>query len=177
MLSQFLRQHPDSGTGSVEAIQVEIARHATGALKLIYVLTGDLASLRIPQTQPASRADGLWRHTCFEVFVRSSESPAYREFNFSPSGQWQASVFTDTRVGGLLEPAAEPQIECSFEPGRLTLHATIHPADLPPGNRLHLGLTAVIESGDGALSYWALQHAPGKPDFHHPDTFALELIS
>jgi hypothetical protein len=27
----------------------------------------------------------------------------------------------------------------------------------------------------GALSYWALRHPPGKPDFHHPAGFALEL--
>jgi hypothetical protein len=33
----------------------------------------------------------------------------------------------------------------------------------------------VIEEIDGALSYWALRHAPGKPDFHHRDAFALEL--
>ena len=25
------------------------------------------------------------------------------------------------------------------------------------------------------MSYWALAHPPGKPDFHHPDCFALEL--
>jgi hypothetical protein len=38
-----------------------------------------------------------------------------------------------------------------------------------------LGLSAVIEDLDGVLSYWALRHPPGKPDFHHPDTFALEI--
>jgi hypothetical protein len=33
----------------------------------------------------------------------------------------------------------------------------------------------VIEAADGSLSYWALRHPPGKPDFHHRDAFALEL--
>ena len=37
------------------------------------------------------------------------------------------------------------------------------------------GLSAVIEDPNGVLSYWALRHPPGKPDFHHPDTFALEI--
>ena len=32
-----------------------------------------------------------------------------------------------------------------------------------------------IEDEAGALSYWALRHPPGKPDFHHPAGFALEL--
>ena len=33
----------------------------------------------------------------------------------------------------------------------------------------------VIEEEDGTISYWALRHAAGKPDFHHPDGFAMEL--
>jgi hypothetical protein len=33
----------------------------------------------------------------------------------------------------------------------------------------------VVEEKDGLLSYWALNHPPGKPDFHHPDAFVLEL--
>jgi len=38
-----------------------------------------------------------------------------------------------------------------------------------------VALSAVIEAPDGALSYWALRHAPGKPDFHHAEAFALSL--
>ena len=41
--------------------------------------------------------------------------------------------------------------------------------------KLKLGLSAVIEGADGGLSYWALRHPPGKPDFHHPEAFVLEL--
>jgi hypothetical protein len=40
---------------------------------------------------------------------------------------------------------------------------------------LRLGLSAVIESCNGSLSYWALRHPAGKPDFHHADAFALGL--
>src|SRR3546814_10579152 len=39
--------------------------------------------------------------------------------------------------------------------------------------RFDLALSAVIEETDGTKSYWALRHPPGKPDFHHPDCFAL----
>jgi hypothetical protein len=34
----------------------------------------------------------------------------------------------------------------------------------------------VIEETNGAKSYWALKHPPGKPDFHHADGFVLELV-
>ena len=40
---------------------------------------------------------------------------------------------------------------------------------------LSLALAAVVEDEHGALSYWALKHPPGRPDFHHPDAFAAEL--
>jgi hypothetical protein len=33
----------------------------------------------------------------------------------------------------------------------------------------------VIEDADGSLSYWALAHPPGRPDFHHTEAFALDL--
>jgi hypothetical protein len=60
----------------------------------------------------------------------------------------------------------------------LELSAVIPSALLPPGPAdapLRIGLSAVIEDRDGSLSYWALRHPHGKPDFHHPDAFALEL--
>ena len=59
---------------------------------------------------------------------------------------------------------------------RLGLEAEISRDFLPPGNSLRLGLSAVVEDADGGLSYWALRHPPGKPDFHHTDAFALQLV-
>jgi hypothetical protein len=40
---------------------------------------------------------------------------------------------------------------------------------------LQLALSTVIEDARGTLSYWALTHPPGKPDFHHRDAFVLEV--
>ena len=49
-------------------------------------------------------------------------------------------------------------------------------ADAPDlAGALRLGASAVIETADGALSYWALAHPAGRPDFHHADGFALDL--
>ena len=38
---------------------------------------------------------------------------------------------------------------------------------------LMLGLSAILEEEDGTISYWALAHGAGRPDFHHPACFAL----
>ena len=103
------------------------------------------------------------------------DGPAYREFNFSPSGAWQAYAFRAYRAGGPLYPAPAPTIRLDLEPAEFRLTATLPAGLLPPGRQLQLGLSAVIEASDGSLSYWALHHPPGRPDFHHTDGFALQI--
>jgi hypothetical protein len=48
-------------------------------------------------------------------------------------------------------------------------------SDLDRNRRLRLAVSAVIEESDGRISYWALAHPPGKPDFHHADGFVVAL--
>ena len=48
-------------------------------------------------------------------------------------------------------------------------------ADEIKGRELRLAVCAVMENEQGRVSYWALAHPPGKPDFHHRDGFALRL--
>lgn len=171
--------HPDTpvaGHALQVAISVTISRAQDGALILAYRHHGDPARLRLPAPEPATRADGLWRHTCCEAFIAGADAPAYREFNLAPSGQWQAYGFRGYRDGGgELEMAAPPGIQCRVAPDGFTLEARLPAACLPPGSRLRLGLSVVLEDAAGGFSYWALRHAPGRPDFHHTDAFALEL--
>ena len=93
-----LHCHPDTPSPHVRAIRVEMDRLNDGGLAFRYSLTGDLEALRIPAQARAERADGLWRHTCFEAFI-GGDGAAYREFNISPAGHWQAYDFTDYRRG------------------------------------------------------------------------------
>jgi hypothetical protein len=167
--------HPATPATLVEDVRAMLDILPGGDLALSFRVTADPARLRVPPRAPSGRADGLWRHTCFEAFVAVPETLAYREFNFSPSGQWQVYAFHAYRAGGPLESALTPAITLELKPNGLNLHARIPSADLPPGDRLRLALSAVLEAADGSLSYWALRHPPGRPDFHHPDTFALEI--
>ena len=117
-------------------------------------------------------------HTCFEVFLHAGTAPRYLELNFSPSGQWAAYRFSAYRDGSEpLELEEPPRIEVRCEAGALELAASVRLPVLTGtvGRRLHLGLCAVVEDAAGGLSYWALRHAAGRPDFHHPETFALEM--
>jgi hypothetical protein len=174
-----LRPHPDSPCFAVTHIDVEVARPRAGRLVLSYVVTGAIGDVRMPPVMAAARSDELWRHTCFEAFVRASPGDAYYEFNVAPSTEWAAYRFDSYRSG--MRVAAEfgaLPIETQSSPDRYTLQASLQLdrlSDLPPEASWRLGLSAVIEDRSGRLSYWALAHPPGKPDFHHADCFAHEL--
>jgi hypothetical protein len=157
----------------VRAIEVEAERPAPAQLVLRYRLTGVTEALVLPP--PASgRADELWRTTCLEAFVQPRPGTAYTELNLSPSGPWAAYHFDDYRHDMTLADIAQPQTEVDRAADALTL-TTVCELDLRPLATWRLGMTAVIEDRAGGLSYWALAHPPGRPDFHNADCFALEL--
>lgn len=162
--------HPQSRAGAVRGIHAEAARTADGGLALRYRIEGDLERLRIPSPSAPAPGERLWEHSCCEAFVASAGAVDYREFNFSPSGAWAAYAFRSYRQG---EPwrVADPGIDVRRSGQALELRARV-PA---PPRKLSVALCAVIEDCDGVLSYWALHHPAGKPDFHRRDGFALEL--
>lgn len=173
-MPHFLKPHPDSRCDAVTAIGVGVSRREAGILVLSYEVTRASGDLRLPLTTAPARADELWRHTCFEAFVRPVSEAAYFEFNFAPSTQWAAYRFDGYRSGMRAAEVSPPRINVKSAAANLTLQAALDLDDLPPV-RWRLGLSAVIEEVSGRLSYWALVHPPGKPDFHHADCFAREI--
>lgn len=162
-----LTAHPARLPHSVVAVEVDADIRA-GVSVLVFRVTGVVPA--IPAPAAPARTDGLWQHTCFELFVKPAASEGYYEFNFSPSSQWAAYRFDGYREGMADLPLAPPAIE----PIEAGIRVTIDLGDLPAGP-WRVALTAVIEERDGTKSYWALNHPGGAPDFHHPDCFALEL--
>jgi len=161
--------HPQTPSAAVSGVGVRIVR-TRASLALEYAIEGRIEELRIPAPRSPRIGRELWKHTCCEVLVGRSGSPAYLEFNFSPSGEWAGYAFERYRNGAPFD-ASDPKIGVRSSPARLELDASIQ---VQPG-KLVLALSAVIEHLDGRISYWALRHPPGKPDFHHPQGFALEL--
>ena len=94
----------------VGKIDVQVESAATGILALAFVLQGDLAALRIPEEKPCRRVDELWQHTCFEAFLMTGDGPGYREYNFSPSGEWASYAFHDYRQAGTETDESAPAI-------------------------------------------------------------------
>lgn len=118
------------------------------------------------------RMDGLWRTTCFEAFAKSAGS-GYAEFNLSPSGEWAAYQFDSYRAGMASLDGSVQVDDVERATGVLEIRAILNWQGWPHATRL--ALSAVIEDVDGAISYWAVNHPSDKPDFHHPDSFVLDL--
>ncbi len=175
-MRQALTLHPQSRCSAATRIDVDIARPRSGHLVLRYVVTGRTRDLRLPAVATPARADELWRHTCFEAFVRPSPGAAYYELNFAPSTQWATYGFSGYRSGmRVANEVTAPLIEVQARDDSCTLQVALDLERLPNDTAWRLGLSAVIEEMNGNISYWALAHPPGKADFHHSDCFALEL--
>jgi hypothetical protein len=175
-----LLRHPATPAPVVRAIEASASMRTDGGLSLSFRVWGDMARLLIPMTGASGRTDLLWEHTCFEAFVAGAGDSAYREYNFSPCGQWAAYAFSGYRQRDeTLDLIEAPQITSRLFAGRLELEAWLAPGGLPArADGLQIGLAAVIEAADvvdGSHSYWALHHPALRPDFHHRDAFTLEL--
>lgn len=183
-----LRPHPTSpdagvpGASPVGRLMVTMfAAPEGGAVFEFRIDESRLGRLAIPTPLPPRAADGLWQHTCFEVFLGVPGEAQYHEYNFSPSGQWAVYAFRAWRERNEhFSPATAPEITCKQEDGALVLEAYVPPELLPTvpaGSDLQVNLAAVIERKDGQLEYWALRHVAAQPDFHARETFVLTLAT
>lgn len=162
-----LLPHPEHPPGAVEAIEVT-ADIGRGPSVLTYRVAGDLPLF--PERAAPERTDELWKHSCFELFVKPAGGEGYSEFNFSPSTQWAAYRFTGYREGMADLPLDVPAIELLADGVRVAVDL----GGLPEG-AWRLAITAVIEETDGTKSYWSAAHPAGKADFHADAGFVLSL--
>jgi hypothetical protein len=177
MHSTILHRHPDTPCDSVQQVSASVRIEARATLCVHYLLAGTVDQVRV--AEQTHEGDPLWQHTCFELFVGATNDAEYYEFNFSPSGAWTLLGFRDYRDGGPMHvESLKPKITARREEHGLRLDAEVPLEYLPgvhSGVQLSIGLSAVVEEIAGTLSYWALKHPPGQPDFHHADNFAIQL--
>lgn len=171
-----LAPHPATPGPRGTSLWVRWTWNDRDGLSVDYRLVAPRRALIIPPRAAPARVDGLWRQTCGEAFIGVRRETGYREFNFSPSGQWALYAFSDYRAPlappSVAEPAEAPSCHCERRRHYWHLRARV-PAALVPavaaGRDWDLGLTAVVADAAGRLSYWALRHPTPAPDFHHPE--------
>jgi hypothetical protein len=171
--------HPSTPSSAVRSLDVQLSMAAPDLLTLRYNLQAQMSRIRVGSELVSGRADGLWKHTCFEAFIQPGGSDGYYELNFSPTRQWAVYHFDAYREGMKpVELSRSPEIVVRKAAHLLELEASFA---LPVGAaagavpRSRMALTAVVEEENGSLCYWSVRHPRGKPDFHHTDGFALEL--
>jgi hypothetical protein len=164
-----LFRHPGSVGSERLGVDASITRTHSGRLAVSFTLSGVVGDVLMPAEEPSGRADGLWRSTCFEVFI-AAEGEGYLEFNLAPTTQWAAYRFDGYRAGMRPLEVADPAISSYSTPDRVELWAELRIDEVAEleGRPWRVGVSAVIEDTAGAISYWALTHPGDKPDFHHP---------
>jgi hypothetical protein len=167
--------HTQSLANGIESIGVTITRGTSGEITLTYRVSGETDALKIPVRSKPDRIDNLWKNTCFEMFIGHFEDENYLEYNFSPSRQWAAYQFASYRADMVDLETNAPDIKSEQSADALTLIVTLVLPDAWQGRSLRAGISAVIATKSGNISYWAVAHPPGKPDFHHKDCFAIKL--
>jgi hypothetical protein len=171
-----LTPHPDTPCSGISRIEVELEHDVLG-LRLCYRMSGDADRVVVASRERGAsprRCDGLWTGTCCELFMADAGEAGYREYNFAPSGDWAAYRFDAYRSGRAALETCGPRIAFERRPAMLELTVTL--TDLRCAGALRIGVACVVET-DAELSYWALAHPPGRPDFHDPSAFALTLAA
>lgn len=171
--------HPQMTCAAAPQVWADANRISPRLLRCTFQVEGDLSNLRVPPRKQPQRTDFLWQHTCFEVFLRTQDSPAYHELNLAPSADWAIYGFRDYRdIESIGEDGSGLHIDCTSTARSLRLQATVDLQTLSPAystDNLRVGMCAVLEETDGNISYWALYHPPGQADFHHVDGFTVQL--
>ena len=170
--------HPSTPCPYVQSITVSVDAVSADLLVLCYEVEGNIDELALPPQTRSQRADGLWKNTCFEAFLRSPDVNEYLELNFSPSSEWAVYRFDAYRQGmAAIEAEPPPRIVCRRHGDALIADVDVHLSALaaPYRDGLDLALSTIVRDRHGATSYWALAHPPGKPDFHHADGFVVRV--
>lgn len=163
---------PFSWEDSASAPSIEVVvQQSPSALVLNFIIQDPTDLIEWPSlsTSP-TRKNHLWKETCFELFFTTSTASHtnYREWNFSPSKDWQAYDFSSYRAP---LPPRLAQTDCtpliSIRPGRMQIE--LENLFLPEDS--FVNFTAMIKLRDGQLVAYAAKHPRDGADFHARGTF------
>lgn len=182
MIKRTLRPFVGNEVDAVMGIEYVVWRDG-GRIGVEYDIHGMLSHLVIPEQRAGAtdkRRDELWRHTCFELFVKEADKKkkGYLECNFSPSGNWNVYSFGSHRKKMRdADVATIPNIMTTASKKIYSLRAEVDLTGLISElSTIDVGVSCIIENRNGKQGYWALSHPKETPDFHDPESFLVRLV-
>lgn len=111
----------------------------------------------------SGRQDGLWKSSCFELFLATGQE-SYREYNFCWDGSWQCYDFDSYRSPqpGRRPDVTSPRIQTSKDRLVVTIKEKM-------SSRFNVAV--ILEDLGGELLYFSIKKYGDTPDFHHPQSF------
>lgn len=159
-------------------VDVEAVRRPL-VLEIRYDVTGAIDGFVFPERVPSPvRRDELWKTTCFEGFIAPDGGDGYLEFNFSPSGDWQAYRLTKYREGiAPFDQVRSVEIRTSSLRNRFRMTAIVHLLDECLGSPCdgNASVTVILADGGNKQSFWAPGHGREEADFHHRGGFLMKV--
>ncbi len=185
MTQQIFDLRPFPGVNAPTDVRITTrVERESNLLTIRYSLKDSSSLVAIPlRVDRPQRKSNLWEETCFECFItqkpvfseKTGFSECYWEFNFSPLRHWNVYHFDSYRQGMKEEPAFSwLPIDVNRAEDLLWLQARIPLGKL--GLRdlgIQIGITAVVKTKNGDVSYWALAHCGKQPDFHLRESFVV----
>lgn len=120
----------------------------------------------------SNRTHQLWKETCFEMFWSPRNQEKYWELNISSAGLWNIYEFSAYRSP---QPPLETKnwllhsIHSNTTRMQVELFSSIYKSEI-----FDMNFSAVLKYKNSELSYWSVQHAKMKADFHQRDLFAIQ---
>lgn len=182
LIKRTLRPCVGNEVDAVMGIEYVVWRDG-GRIGVEYDIHGMLSHLVIPEQCSGAtdkRRDDLWRHTCFELFVKEADEKkrGYLECNFTPSGNWNVYSFGSHRKEMAdADIVTSPAITTTTMKKMYSLRAEVDLTGLvSESSVIDIGVSCLVENRNGKLGYWALSHPKETPDFHDPRSFLIRLI-
>ena len=176
MQAHRLIAHPAHVPARITGVEAKVIGFDADWLRVRWRIDG-AQDLVVPPFAGRGRADGLWKTTCFELFLQPEDQGSYVELNLSPSERWAAYDFSAYR-NGMDERPASREPDCTMRLGSsFAIFDAAIPRDILPVLPATANFACVLEEAGSKISYWAIAHPSGKPDFHDPACFAAVLAA
>jgi len=140
-------------------------------LSLSFSLEGGLEDYLFPAVCKNKKANELWKATCFELFLASSNEEAYYELNVSPSLEWNFYSLPTYRAEVKEVENVSLNINTFKKENTYEINMTLESDILDFESFDTCNMTAILLTKNRERTFWSLKPMGDVPDFHNKEFF------